>query len=126
MSLLSHPNILKAHCAFTVDHHLWVVMSFMSGDSLQSIISSRFPYGVPEPCIAVVLREILNTLFYLHHQGHLHRDIKVGNILVDQNGNVKLVDFDISASLYEWAQSVSSSSSMMLTDFTGTPYWMAP
>ncbi|KAM7273756.1 hypothetical protein ACFE04_028420 [Oxalis oulophora] len=87
MSLLSHPNILKAHCAFTVDHRLWVVMPFMSGGSLQSIISSRFPNGVPEPCIAVVLREILNTLFYLHHQGHLHRDIKAGNILVDQNGN---------------------------------------
>ncbi|KAM7260113.1 hypothetical protein ACFE04_015854 [Oxalis oulophora] len=126
MSLLSHPNILKAHCAFTVDHRLWVVMPFMSGGSLQSIISSRFPNGVPEPCIAVVLREILNALFYLHHQGHLHRDIKAGNILVDQNGNVKLADFGISASLYEWAQSVSSSSSMMLTDFAGTPYWMAP
>lgn len=43
MSLFSHPNILKAHCSFTVDRRLWVVMPFMSAGSLQSIISSSFP-----------------------------------------------------------------------------------
>ncbi|KAJ6318711.1 hypothetical protein OIU76_014131 [Salix suchowensis] len=131
MSLLSHPNILESHCSFTVDRHLWMVMPFMSAGSLQSIISSSFPDGLPEPCIAVVLKEILNALSYLHDQGHIHRDVKAGNILIDSNGKVKLADFGVSASIYELntlerSSSLSSSSRMRLTDLAGTPYWMAP
>ncbi|XP_021899540.1 serine/threonine-protein kinase BLUS1-like [Carica papaya] len=128
MSFLSHPNILSALCCFTVDRHLWVVMPFMSSGSLQSIISSSFPDGLSEQCIAVVLKEALNALSYFHNQGCLHRDIKAGNILVDGNGSVKLADFGVSASIYESDSSSSalSSSSMVFTDVTGTPYWMAP
>lgn len=124
MSLLSHPNILNAHCSFTVASRLWVVMPFMSCGSLQSIISSCFPDGLPEPCIAIVLKETLSALSYLHNQGHLHRDVKAGNILIDSDGSVKLADFGVSASIYEhghhhhgWA---------VITDVAGTPYWMAP
>ncbi|KAI3952816.1 hypothetical protein MKX01_006859 [Papaver californicum] len=132
MTLLSHPNILKAHCSFTVNHHLWVVMPFMSAGSLHSIISSSFPDGLNEAAIAVVLKETLNALLYLHDQGHLHRDIKAGNILVDFDGSVKLADFGVSASIYEpnssYSSSHSSSSSnlMMFNEVAGTPYWMAP
>ncbi|MED6109219.1 hypothetical protein PIB30_031424 [Stylosanthes scabra] len=138
LSLLSHPNILNAHCCFTVEHRLWVVMPFMAGGSFQSIISHSFPDGFSEPCIAFILRETLNALSYLHSQGHLHRDIKAGNILVDSNGSVKLADFGVSASIYESIMSSSSSSSsssvpgccscssLMLKDVAGTPYWMAP
>lgn len=104
----------------------------MCGGSLQSIIASSYPDGLLEPCIAAVLREILSALAYLHDQGHLHRDIKAGNILIDSNGFVKLADFGVSASVYEssltcgWGGSSSSSLSRMFTDVTGTPYWMAP
>ncbi|CAN1310180.1 Serine/threonine-protein kinase BLUS1 [Linum perenne] len=101
MTLLNHPNILESHCSFTVDRCLWVVMPFMSAGSLQSIISTCFPQGLSETCIAVVLKETLNALSYLHNQGHLHRDIKAGNILMDSDGHVKLADFGVSASLYE-------------------------
>lgn len=68
LSLLSHPNIL------------WAVMPFMAAGSLQSIISHSHPNGLTEPCIAVVLRDTLNALSYLHR--------------------VKLADFGVSASIY--------------------------
>ncbi|AEE83449.1 putative serine/threonine-protein kinase BLUS1 STE-STE20-Fray family [Arabidopsis thaliana] len=128
MSLLSHPNILNAYCSFTVDRCLWVVMPFMSCGSLHSIVSSSFPSGLPENCISVFLKETLNAISYLHDQGHLHRDIKAGNILVDSDGSVKLADFGVSASIYEPVTSSSgtTSSSLRLTDIAGTPYWMAP
>nr|DAD19822.1 TPA_asm: hypothetical protein HUJ06_021285 [Nelumbo nucifera] len=86
-------------------------MPFMSGGSLQSIISSSFPDGLPEPCIAIVLRETLNAPMYLHDQGQVHRDIKAGNILVASDGSIKLSDFDVSAKF---------------NGVAGTPYWMAP
>ncbi|XVF62934.1 hypothetical protein PTKIN_Ptkin09bG0048700 [Pterospermum kingtungense] len=131
ISLFSHPNVLNAHCSFAVDQRLWVVMPFMSGGSLQSIISSSFPNGLPEEFIAIVLKETLNALSYLHQQGHLHRDIKAGNILMDSNGCVKLADLGVSASIFEsnlgYGSGTSASSSpSMLTDVMETPYWMAP
>ncbi|XP_059650911.1 serine/threonine-protein kinase BLUS1 [Cornus florida] len=128
MSLLSHSNILNAHCSFTVNQTLWVVMPFMSAGSLQSIVSSSFPDGLSESCIAIVLKDTLNALCYLHDQGHLHRDVKAGNILMDSNGAVKLADFGVSASIYEPSsgRGSSGSSSGRLTDVAGTPYWMAP
>ncbi|KAA8525609.1 hypothetical protein F0562_007464 [Nyssa sinensis] len=124
MSLLSHPNILKAHCTFTVDRQLWVVMPFMSNGSLQSIMSSSFPDGLPEPFITIVLKETLKALSYLHDQsrGHIHGDIKPGNILIDSNGSVNLSDFVVSASFYNSVESSSSSSSSGL--FGTPPYWM--
>ncbi|TYG98878.1 hypothetical protein ES288_A10G152200v1 [Gossypium darwinii] len=99
-SLLSHPNILNPHCSFTAGNRLWVVMPFMSGSSLESIISSSSPNGIQEQCIAIILKETLTALSYLHSQGHLHRDIKASNILLDDNGRVKLADFGVSSSLY--------------------------
>ncbi|PKA66146.1 Mitogen-activated protein kinase kinase kinase 3 [Apostasia shenzhenica] len=125
MALLSHPNILRAHCSFTVGSRLWVVMPFMAAGSLHSIISSSFPVGLPEPSIAVILRELLCGLSYLHAQGLVHRDIKAGNILVDSDGSVKLADFGVSASVHDSGQ-LSSFSSSFLSDMAGTPYWMAP
>ncbi|MFS8035310.1 putative protein kinase STE-STE20-Fray family [Helianthus anomalus] len=121
MSLLSHPNVLQAHCSFTVGPRLWVVMPFMSAGSLQSIMASSFPNGISENCISIFLKETLMGLCYLHDQGHLHRDIKAGNILMDSNGSIKLADFGVSASVYE-----TSSRCLNLNEITGTPYWMAP
>ncbi|KAK3138912.1 hypothetical protein QOZ80_5AG0375070 [Eleusine coracana subsp. coracana] len=133
MTLLSHSNVLRAHCSFTVGSHLWVVMPFMGAGSLHSILTHGFADGLPEPCIALVLKDTLRALCYLHEQGRIHRDIKAGNILVDAHGSVKLADFGVSASIYESETSsmhapspVPISSSSYFSDLAGTPYWMAP
>ncbi|KAI4342688.1 hypothetical protein MLD38_027280 [Melastoma candidum] len=96
MSLLSHHNVLNAYTSFTVDKRLWLVMPFMAAGSLRSVMSCSFPNGLGESCIAIVLKDTLNALAYIHAQGHVHRDIKAGNILVDSDGTVKLADFGVS------------------------------
>ncbi|KAJ7001732.1 hypothetical protein NC653_011976 [Populus alba x Populus x berolinensis] len=105
MSLHSHPNFVGSLCSFTVDHHLWLVMPYMAAGSLQSIVSSFFPDGMLEPCIAIVLKETLKGLY-----------IKAGNILLNHtdNGSIKLEDSGMSVWMYE-----SSS-------IERTPYWIAP
>jgi len=77
MILIDHPNVLKAHCSFVHGHNLWVVMPYMAGGSCLHIMKSEYPSGFEEVVIATVLREVLKGLEYLHHHGHIHRDVKV-------------------------------------------------
>lgn len=77
MSLINHPNLLRAHCSFTAGHSLWVVMPYMAGGSCLHIMKSAYPEGLEEPAIATLLREVLKALVYLHAHGHIHRDVKV-------------------------------------------------
>ena len=79
MILVDHPNVLKSHCSFVSDHNLWVVMPFMSGGSCLHILKAAYPDGFEELVIATILREVLKGIEYLHQQGHIHRDVKVGN-----------------------------------------------
>ncbi|GJM87096.1 hypothetical protein PR202_ga03016 [Eleusine coracana subsp. coracana] len=101
MILIDHPNVVKAHCSFAKDQTLWVVMPYMAGGSCLHIMKSVYPTGFEEAVIATVLREVLKGLEYLHHHGHIHRDVKAGNILVDSRGGIKLADFGVSACLFD-------------------------
>lgn len=121
MSLIDHPNVLRAHCSFIADHSLWVVMPYMSGGSCLHIMKSAYPDGFEEPVIATFLRETLRALDYLHSHGHIHRDVKAGNIVVDANGAVKLADFGVSACMFD-----SGDRQRSRNTFVGTPCWMAP
>ncbi|XP_074376509.1 serine/threonine-protein kinase BLUS1 isoform X2 [Apium graveolens] len=121
MSLINHPNLLRAHCSFTSGHNLWVVMPYMAGGSCLHIMKSAFSEGLEEPVIATLLREVLKALVYLHAHGHIHRDVKAGNILVDSNGTVKLADFGVSAGMFDTGDRQRSRNT-----FVGTPCWMAP
>jgi len=80
MSLISHPNVVKAYCSFVVDQSLWVVMPYMSGGSCLHIMKSAYPNGFDEPVIATMLKETLKALDYLHRHGDIHRDVKVNLI----------------------------------------------
>lgn len=72
-----------------------------------------------EPQIQYVIRETLEALCYLHENCFvIHRDMKAGNILLTENGQVKLADFGVSAK--------NSSPIQRRYSFIGTPYWMSP
>ncbi|KAI7749222.1 hypothetical protein M8C21_002828 [Ambrosia artemisiifolia] len=121
MSLINHPNLLRSYCSFTTGHNLWVIMPFMAGGSCLHIMKTSYPEGFEEPVIATVLREVLKALVYLHAHGHIHRDVKAGNILVDNNGSIKLADFGVSACMFDTGDRQRSRNT-----FVGTPCWMAP
>ncbi|XP_024373407.1 uncharacterized protein [Physcomitrium patens] len=121
MRLINHPNVVKAFCSFVVEQTLWVVMPYMAGGSCLHIMKSAFIDGFEEPVIATFLKEVLKALDYLHRHGHIHRDVKAGNILVDEKGAVKLADFGVSACMFDTGDRQRSRKT-----FVGTPCWMAP
>ncbi|EFJ21284.1 MAP kinase [Selaginella moellendorffii] len=122
LSLIDHPNVVAALALFIVGQRLWVVMPYMAAGSCLTIMRVARPYGLDELLVATVLRECLKALDYLHFHGHIHRDVKAGNILVDQHGGVKLGDFGVSACLFDcYNRQIARR-----TTFAGTPCWMAP
>ncbi|GMH09293.1 hypothetical protein Nepgr_011134 [Nepenthes gracilis] len=121
MSLIDHPNVVKAFCSFVAERNLWVVMPFMAEGSCLHLMKIAYPGGFEESAICLILKETLKALEYLHKHGHIHRDVKAGNILLDSNGAVKLADFGVSACMFE-----SGDRQRSRNTFVGTPCWMAP
>ncbi|XP_075452579.1 mitogen-activated protein kinase kinase kinase kinase 3 isoform X6 [Ascaphus truei] len=111
-----HTNIVAYFGSYLRRDKLWICMEFCGGGSLQDIYHVTGPLS--EQQIAYVSRETLQGLFYLHSKGKMHRDIKGANILLTDNGNVKLADFGVSAQITATIAKRKS--------FIGTPYWMAP
>ncbi|KAJ8555924.1 hypothetical protein K7X08_013420 [Anisodus acutangulus] len=121
MSLIDHPNVIKSFCSFVVESYLWVVMPFMAEGSCLHLMKIAYPDGFEESAICSMLKETLKALEYLHRHGHIHRDVKAGNILLDTNGAVKLGDFGVSACMFD-----SGDRQRSRNTFVGTPCWMAP
>ncbi|XP_074845390.1 mitogen-activated protein kinase kinase kinase kinase 3 isoform X2 [Carettochelys insculpta] len=111
-----HPNIVAYFGSYLRRDKLWICMEFCGGGSLQDIYHVTGPLS--EQQIAYVCRETLQGLYYLHSKGKMHRDIKGANILLTDNGHVKLADFGVSAQITATIAKRKS--------FIGTPYWMAP
>ncbi|EXJ96327.1 STE/STE20/YSK protein kinase [Capronia coronata CBS 617.96] len=115
LSELQSPYVTKYHGSFLKGSDLWIIMEFCSGGSCSDLMR---PGNIHEDYICIIIRELLMGLDYLHGDKKLHRDIKAANILLGQNGQVKLADFGVSGQL--------SATMTKKNTFVGTPFWMAP
>ncbi|CAN0406177.1 unnamed protein product [Lampetra fluviatilis] len=116
MKECKHANIVAYYGSYLRHDKLWICMEHCGGGSLQDIYHVTGP--LTERQIAYVTRETLQGLAYLHSEGKMHRDIKGANILLTDDGDVKLADFGVSAQITATIAKRKS--------FIGTPYWMAP
>ncbi|XP_004636285.1 serine/threonine-protein kinase TAO3 [Octodon degus] len=109
---LKHPNTIEYKGCYLKEHTAWLVMEYCLGSASDLLEVHKKPLQEVE--IAAITHGALQGLAYLHSHALIHRDIKAGNILLSEPGQVKLADFG-SASMASPANS-----------FVGTPYWMAP
>ncbi|CAI5797675.1 serine serine/threonine-protein kinase TAO3 isoform X1 [Podarcis lilfordi] len=109
---LKHPNTIEYKGCYLKENTAWLVMEYCLGSASDLLEVHKKPLQEVE--IAAITDGALQGLAYLHSHFKIHRDIKAGNILLTEPGQVKLADFG-SASIASPANS-----------FVGTPYWMAP
>uniref|UniRef100_A0A8D0ACX8 Serine/threonine-protein kinase TAO3 n=1 Tax=Sander lucioperca TaxID=283035 RepID=A0A8D0ACX8_SANLU len=109
---LRHPNTIEYKGCYLKENTAWLVMEYCLGSASDLLEVHKKPLQEME--IAAITHGALLGLAYLHSHNMIHRDVKAGNILLTELGQVKLADFG-SASIASPANS-----------FVGTPYWMAP
>ena len=73
-------------------------MPLLGAGSVHDVLEHKFKDGIKdEILIASILKEMINGLQYFHQMGQIHRDIKAGNVLMDNEGRIFLSDFGVSA-----------------------------
>lgn len=111
---LQHPNIVSLFDAFEHEGMLCVVLEFVPGETIESLLRKEGPLGATRA--AKITAQILDGLAYAHERGIVHRDIKPANILIDGNGNARIMDFGIAVAAGDADTAAPA----------GTPRYMAP
>lgn len=114
---LRHNNIVSIFDVGTQTDNLYLVIEYIAGENLEEFIKRFQP--VPFPYITYISREILRGLAYAHSRQIVHRDIKPGNILISDDGGVKIADFGL-------ARSEDLPTITVQGGTVGTPAYMSP
>ena len=114
---LNHVNLATLYAFLVESGTAWMVMEFIEGESFASIIQRRGP--IPSQESLPLFRQSLLGLGYAHRMGIVHRDIKPGNMMLNRQGIVKVMDFGIAKVL--GGRSMTRTGTQM-----GTAWYMAP
>ncbi|HEX7087395.1 MAG TPA: protein kinase [Vicinamibacterales bacterium] len=112
---LSHPNIVSVVTAEKQDGVFFIVMEYVAGETLETIIAREGALDLTRALDVTV--QIANAVDYAHRQNVIHRDLRPGNVLVNEQGLVKVADFGTSRVLEIAAHG---------TTVIGSPPYMAP
>ncbi|MDH3732486.1 MAG: protein kinase [Gemmatimonadota bacterium] len=115
---ISHPNVVRTHDFGEADGVRFLTMEFVEGLTLRDLIDSRGKLGVS--AVLAVAAQLAESLAIAHAQGVVHRDIKPQNLLLDEEGVLKVMDFGV-ACLSERSSTLTQAGALV-----GTPAYMSP
>lgn len=111
----THPFLVGMDYLFQSPLRLYFIMPFVKGGELYKIFQTKKRF--PEEIVKFYAAQIILAIGYLHDQGIMHRDMKLENILVDEDGYLKIIDYGLAKIL---------TGDQMATSFCGTPEYLAP
>lgn len=115
MSRLRHRNIVQLKGWFEDEENIYLVLPYVSGGDLAGFLKR----GIPSKQDSVkIIKQLVSAIKYCHRKGIIHRDIKLNNILLDENLNIKLADFGLSA--------IKNDPDELFYDRVGTARYTAP
>ncbi|KAM5302031.1 serine/threonine-protein kinase MARK2-like [Glossophaga mutica] len=114
LKMLNHPNIIKLFEVISTHSHIFLFMENVSGGHLLHYLLKNYP--MTEEDARAKFRQMASAVQYCHHKEIAHRDLKLENILLDRENNVKVADFGFSTKI----------SDDKLRTFCGTLSYMAP
>ncbi|CAE7596734.1 mrkA [Symbiodinium microadriaticum] len=117
MERLRHPNIVEFHEALDTPKQIYLIMDFVSGGSLHHFLKKRPNRRTDDPLAKRLFFQVCQGIKYLHDRHIVHRDVKLENLLLDEQGAVKIIDFGFSTIVPPGKK---------LKVFCGTPSYMAP
>eukprot|EP01130_Rhizamoeba_saxonica_P014202 TRINITY_DN6177_c0_g1_i1.p1 TRINITY_DN6177_c0_g1~~TRINITY_DN6177_c0_g1_i1.p1 ORF type:complete len:1012 (-),score=263.08 TRINITY_DN6177_c0_g1_i1:80-3115(-) len=117
LSKCNHPCIVSFFGSWKKGPETFIAIELCEGGSV-SEFGEVWGISLSEEQMALIARDVLLAFRYLHGNNFIHRDVKGANILLNAKGDIKIVDFGVSAIL--------STSTDKRNTIIGTPYWMAP
>lgn len=88
---LAHPNIVRLHEMVETERHIGIILEYASGGELfDYILNHRY---LKDPAARRLFAQLVSGVGYLHKKGIVHRDLKLENLLLDQNRNIIITDF---------------------------------
>lgn len=113
---LTHPRIAAIFDYGEDDNIAYIVMELVNGKSLYEHLQNKAKFELAE--IGEIIRQLLDGLGYAHAQGVVHRDVKPSNLLINDDGRIKISDFGIAH--------LDSSSLTQVGEIMGSPGYMSP
>ncbi|XP_072178309.1 uncharacterized protein [Diadema setosum] len=93
LQLLGHPNIVRLLETMETDNNLYMVMELCEGGPLLDKVCERG--GLEEGLAGRYIKQVVSAVHHMHQMGVMHRDLKVENLLLDDDDNVKIIDFGL-------------------------------
>lgn len=93
---LDHPNIISLKASFTDDINQYMILEYCPGKTIREYIRKREKGYLSEPETRKILNDLLHGLVYLHNHKIIHHDLKLENLIIGTDGNVKIADFGVS------------------------------